>query len=153
MHNPDLKAVVFDLPSTRTFAEQTIARFALCDRIAFAAGDFMCEDIPGDFDVAWLSHILHGAGEEGSAVILEKAVAALEKGGVIMVQEFILDDNLCSPLFPALFSLNMLLGTPAGQSFSQSELIEMLSAAGARDIRRLPLDLPNGAGVIAGTIP
>ena len=153
MLNPDLNAVVYDLPTTRPFAEQTIARFGLCDRIAFAAGDFMHEDIQGHYDVAWLSHILHGAGPEGSAVILEKAVAALENGGLIMVQEFILDDNLCTPLFPALFSLNMLLGTPAGQSFSQSELFEMLSAAGVRELRRLPLDLPNGAGVIAGTTP
>ena len=152
-HNPDLSAVVHDLPTTRPFAEQTIARFGLTDRIAFLAGDFMNGDIQGRYDVAWLSHILHGAGPEGSAVILEKAVAALGKGGLIMVHEFILDDNLYTPLFPALFSLNMLLGTPAGQSFSQSELIEMLAAAGVRDLRRLPLDLPNGAGVIAGTIP
>jgi predicted O-methyltransferase YrrM len=153
MHNPDLQAVVYDLPTTRPFAEQTIARFGLTDRIAFTAGDFMHEGIQGAYDVAWLSHILHGAGKEGSAVILDKAVAALEKGGVIMVQEFILDDNQCTPLFPALFSLNMLLGTPAGQSFSQSELFAMLAVAGVRELRRLPMDLPNGAGVIAGTIP
>ena len=70
-----------------------------------------------------------------------------------MIQEFILDDNLCAPLFPALFSLNMLLGTPAGQSFSLSELFKMLTAAGVTDLRRLPMDLPNGAGIIAGAIP
>jgi len=152
-HNPDLSAVIYDLPTTRPFAEQTIVRFALSDRIAFEEGDFMNDDIQGRYDVAWLSHILHGAGPVGSAVILGKAVASLEKGGLIMIQEFILDDNLCTPLFPALFSLNMLLGTPAGQSFSQSELFEMLTAAGVTDLRRIPLDLPNGAGVIAGAIP
>jgi precorrin-6B methylase 2 len=152
MHNPQLSAVVYDVPTTRPFAEQTIARFGLTDRIGFVAGDFMKDEIEGPYDVAWLSHILHGAGPEGSAVILEKAVAALEKGGLIMVQEFILDDNHCSPLFPALFSLNMLLGTPDGQSFSQQELFDMLSAAGVRYLRRHSLDLPNGSGVIAGTI-
>jgi hypothetical protein len=153
MNNPHLSAVVYDLPTTRPFAEQTIERFALTDRIAFAAGDFMDGKIEGRYDVAWLSHILHGAGPEGSAVILEKAVAALEKGGLIMVQEFILDDNHCLPLFPALFSLNMLLGTPDGQSYSQSELFQMMAAAGVTELRRHSLDLPNGAGVISGTIP
>jgi hypothetical protein len=151
-HNPELRAVVYDLPITRPFAEKTITRFGLTDRIDFVAGDFMNDEIEGRYDVAWLSHILHGAGPEGTAVILEKAVAALEKGGLIMVQEFILDDNQCSPLFPALFSLNMLLGTPAGQSYSQRELFEMLASAGVRELRRHSLDLPNGAGVIAGTI-
>jgi hypothetical protein len=28
----------------------------------------------------------------------------------------------------------------------------MMAAAGVRDLRRIPLDIPNGAGVIAGTV-
>lgn len=152
-HNPDLSAVVYDLPSTRPFAEKTIARFGLSDRVAFASGDFIAEGVKGRFDVAWLSHILHGEGAEGCAVILAKAMAALDPGGLILVQEFILDDTLDGPVFPALFSLNMLLGTPNGQAYSQGELVAMLETAGARDVKRLPLDLPNGAGVIAGVVP
>jgi len=151
--NPRLTASVYDLPSTRRFAEQTIARFGLADRIAFQAGNFLAGEIAGRFDVAWLSHILHGEGPEGCAVILAKAVAALEPGGLVLVQEFILDDTRDGPLFPALFSLNMLLGTPSGQAYSQGELFAMLAAAGIGELRRVPLELPNGAGVIAGTVP
>jgi predicted O-methyltransferase YrrM len=149
LQNPDLNAVVYDLPSTRPFAEQTIALFDLSDRIVFKSGDFMKEQIKGHYDVVWLSHILHGVGPEGCALILEKAVAALNQGGLIMVQEFILDDSMDSPLYPALFSMNMLLGTPDGRAYSQSELFAMMSAAGAENPRRISLDLPNGAGVIA----
>jgi predicted O-methyltransferase YrrM len=151
-HNPDLSAVVYDLPSTRPFAEKTIERFGLDDRIAFAAGDFMTGEVREGFDVAWISHILHGAGPSACSVILKKAVAALEPGGLILVQEFIFEDTMVAPLFPALFSLNMLLGTPDGQAYSQGELFAMLAAAGAGEIRRLPIDLPNGAGIIAGVV-
>lgn len=151
--NPALTAVVYDLPSTRRFAEQTIARFALSDRVAFQAGDFITGGIEGTFDVAWLSHILHGEGAEGCAVILEKTVAALEPGGLVLVQEFILDDTHAAPLFPALFSLNMLINTTAGQAYSEGELFALLAAARVGEIRRLPIELPNGAGVIAGTVP
>lgn len=150
--NPDLTAVVYDLPTTRPFAEQTIARFGLNGRVAFEDGDFIAEGIKGTFDVAWLSHILHSEGPEGCAVILKKAVAALEPGGIILVQEFILNDSLDGPTFPALFSLNMLIGTPAGRAYSEGELIAMLAAAGVGDLKRLPLQLPNGAGIIAGTV-
>ncbi len=149
---PDLSAVVYDLPSTRPFAEATIARFDLTDRIDFEEGDFIAEDIEGRFDVAWLSHILHGEGPDGCAILLKRAVSALEPGGLILVQEFILDDTMDGPLFPALFSLNMLLGTTSGQAYSQGELMEMLEAAGARNLTRLSLDLPNGAGVISGVV-
>lgn len=152
MQNPDLTAVVYDLPTTRPFAELTIDRFGLTGRIAFADGDFIAEGIKGTFDVAWLSHILHSEGPEVCAVILQKAVAALEPGGMMLVQEFILNDSHDGPPFPALFSLNMLIGTPVGRAYSEGELFNMLAAAGVGDLKRLPLQLPNGAGVIAGTV-
>lgn len=151
-HNPQLRAVVYDLPTTRPFAEQTIARFGLRERIAFQDGDFLRDGVEGRFDVAWLSHILHGEGPAGCARIIERAVAALEPGGLILIHEFILDDNLAGPLFPALFSLNMLLGTGDGQSYSGAQITRMLADAGVRDIRRLSLELPGPTGVIAGII-
>ncbi len=152
-HNPGLTAAVYDLATTRRFAEATIARFGLGDRITFYEGDFLGKEIEGRFDAAWLSHILHGESPQGCATVLKKAMAALEPGGLIMVQEFILDDSKDGPLFPVLFSLNMLLRTPGGQAYSQSELTAMLTAAGASNARRLPLELPNGAGIIIGQAP
>ena len=150
--NPQLTATVYDLASTRPFAERTIDSFGLGDRITFVAGDFISDDVPGKFDVAWLSHILHGEGPEGCSVILKRAVAALEPGGMLMVQEFILADSMDGPLFPALFSLNMLLGTEQGRAYAQGELEAMLRTAGVGSIRRLELDLPNGAGVLIGIV-
>jgi hypothetical protein len=152
LHNPDLTAVVYDLPSTLPFAEKTIARFGLGDRIVFASGDFMSGEVPGRYHVAWLSHILHGVGPSACSVILKKTISALEPGGLILIQEFILDDTMDAPLFPSLFSLNMLLGTPDGQAYSQGELFAMLAAAGAGELLRLPIELPNGAGIIAGVV-
>jgi len=110
----------------------------------------MSGEVGNGFDVAWLSHILHGCGPEACAVILQKVVTALEPGGIILVQEFILDDAMDKPLFPALFSLNMLLGTPDGKAYSQGDLFAMLADTGVGEIRRLATELPNGAGIIAG---
>ncbi len=153
LHNPELTAVVYDLPTTRQFAEATIDKFGLSSRIEFNDGNFITTGIEGIFEVAWLSHILHSEGEEGCEVIINKARGALEPGGLILVQEFILDDTLDGPLFPSLFSLNMLLGTPDGRSYSEGELCGMLTRAGFINVGRLPLLLPNGSGVIAGTVP
>ena len=150
---PDLKALIFDLVTTREFAEKTVGRFNLSERISFHPGDFITDDLPSGFDAAWLSHVLHSEGPEGCAVLLSKAVAALQPGGIILIQEFILDDTLDGPVFPALFSLNMLLGTPAGQAYSERQLSDMLQRAGAVDIQRLQIDLPNGAGIIVGIKP
>ncbi|MBK8165256.1 MAG: methyltransferase domain-containing protein [bacterium] len=147
-----LRATVCDLPTTRGFAERTIAAHGLADRITFADADYNLEPIPCGFDAAWLSHVLHGEGPAGAAALVRKAAGSLEPGGLLLVQEFILDDDRLGPPHPALFGLNMLVGTPDGQSYSGTELAAMLTAAGAGDIHRLPLELPNGAGIIAGTM-
>jgi len=150
LQNPGLAATVFDLPTTRSFAENTIARFDLVDRVVFCPGDYHADAVPGGYDVAWLSHILHAESEEACAKVLGKAAAALQPGGMLLVQEFIMSDAKDGPQFPALFSLNMLLVTNDGRSYAQGELTAMMAAAGLVDVRRLPVELPNGAGILVG---
>ncbi|PLX94116.1 MAG: SAM-dependent methyltransferase [Desulfuromonas sp.] len=151
--NPALQGCIVDLAANRPFAEETIADFDLAGRLDFVAADFITDPLPGGFDVAWLSHILHGEGEAGCRLLLEKAVTALEPGGLLLVQEFILDNDKRGPLFPALFSLNMLINTPNGAAYSEREIERLMLDAGLTAVRRLTLDLPNGAGIVAGIVP
>ncbi len=150
--NPQLRATVYDLPGTRPFAEKTIAKFGLADRIAFVEGNYLHDNIPGTYDVALLSHILHAEGPEDCRKLIRKAVSVLQPGGLIMIHEFILDNTMDSPLHPALFALNMLLGTPAGQSYSEEQIMDMLTEAHVRDIRRIPVKTPNDSGIILGSV-
>jgi predicted O-methyltransferase YrrM len=152
LNNPELKATVYDLPTTRPFAEKTIAAFGLSDRIDFRDVDYLEEGIQGTYDVAWLSHILHAESPEDCRNIVKMAVGALEPGGMILIHEFILNNSMDGPLFPALFSLNMLIGTSAGQSYSEQQLKDMLSEAGVRDFRRIHFESANDSSVIAGTV-
>jgi predicted O-methyltransferase YrrM len=152
LKNPELTADVFDLPESRPFAEKTIGRFHLGERVSFLPGDYHRDEIAGPYDVAWLSHILHAEGPPECLKILRKAVSALEPGGVVIIHEFILNDAMDGPVFPALFSLNMLVGTPSGQAYSEAQLMDMLATAGARGIRRIPVATPNDSGIILGTV-
>jgi len=151
LNNPSLNAVIFDLPTTRPFARQTVDRCNLSDRISFIEGDITSDDIGTGYDVIWVSHLLHSEGPDSCAAIVAKAANALSEGGLLLIQEFILDDSHAAPLHPALFSLNMLVGTPEGQAYSDGELRGMMCNAGLSDIRRLEITLPNGAGIMAGT--
>jgi len=134
---PGLKATVFDLPQVRPFAETLIARFGLGSRISFVDGDFNKDPIPQGFDAAWLSHILHGEGPEPAAGIVKKAAASLNPGGMLLIHEFILDNGGNSPLFPALFSLNMLVGTKEGKAYTHDELTAFMKNASVAGIEML----------------
>lgn len=148
--HPALSATVYDLPTTRPFAEKTIARFGLRDRIAFVDGDYTKDPVPGRYDAVWMSHILHGEGPDTCRQMVQKAADALAPGGRIMIHDFILDSSAAAPLFAALFSLNMLLGTGQGRSYSEPEIFQMLEAAGINDIRRAAYQGPTQSGVITG---
>jgi hypothetical protein len=56
------------------------------------------------------------------------------------------------PLHPALFSLNMLLGTENGRSYSEGEIMGMLARAGAKAVKHISPQFPLESGIIAGTV-
>jgi hypothetical protein len=100
MNNSHLKATVYDLPTTRPFAEKTIKRFKLEDRIQFVDGNYLTDPIEGRFDAIWLSHILHGEGPEDCRMIIQKAVGHWRRAASIIIHDFILNNSMDGPLFP-----------------------------------------------------
>lgn len=155
LNNPEMKATVFDLPTTRKFAEKTIDSFGLSERIRFREGSYLEKRIglEQEYDAVWLSHILHGESPEDAEGLVKKAVSVLKPGGKILIHEFILNDSMDGPLFPALFSLNMLTGTEKGQAYSDSELRQMLLNSGITEIERIAVNSPNDAGILVGKRP
>jgi predicted O-methyltransferase YrrM len=150
--NPELRASVFDFPESRSCALRMVKQFNLEERIDFIAGNYLEQDIGGSYDVAWLSHILHADGEKDCEEIIKKTRSVMEPGGLMLIHDFILDDTEDRPLFAALFSLNMLINTPQGQSYSDAQIKDMLLNAGLKDVRRIPFRGTNEAGIICGTV-
>ncbi|MDR1242869.1 MAG: methyltransferase domain-containing protein [Deltaproteobacteria bacterium] len=151
--NPGMRATVFDRPTSKSFAGNVARRFGLHEFIDFAGGDFIADALPAGYDVAWLSHVLHGETPADAAKLVAKAAKTLNPGGLLAIQEFVLDDKRNGPVHPALFSLNMLVGTSGGQAYTGAEISDMLQKAGAERIKRLEIDLPMGCGILAGQMP
>lgn len=151
--NPELKAVIFDRPSTEPFARRTTAQFGVAERIDFVAGDFTRDPLDGGpYDVAWLSHVLHSNTVEACERLIANTLAAMVPGGLIMIHDFILDDRKDGPEFPALFSLNMLIAGNGGRSYAVGEITAMLAKAGVKDIHHHPFRAPNDSSILIGTV-
>lgn len=152
LENPELTATVFDLATSRPFAESVSRRFGVSDRVHFVAGDYFQDAVPGGFDVAWLSQILHAEDPDGCLAILGKAVGALRPGGMVLVHDFMLRDAMDGPEFAALFSLNMLLVTPRGQAYAEGQIRQMMQQAGLTDIALVDFVGPNDSRVLRGVV-
>lgn len=149
--NPELKATIYDRRTTAPFAKKITEKFGVAERVDFMPGDFNADQISGTYDVAWLSQILHSNSREECQALIEKTVQVLEGGGLLLIHDFILNDSLDGPLFPALFSMNMLLNN-RGRSYSEKEIRAMMEQAGVRDIQRLEFQGPNDSAILGGTV-
>ena len=148
--NPKLQATIFDLPTTEPFATKIVARYDLSERINFVSGDFLADTLPKGQDVAWLSQVLHGETVADAAKLVKNAAACLVPGGLLCVQEFVLDDDRGGPPHAALFALNMLVGTTGGQTYTAQELMAMMRQAGAVETWTLDVVLPQSCRVLVG---
>ncbi|MEK6559886.1 MAG: methyltransferase, partial [Planctomycetota bacterium] len=73
---------------------------------------------------------------------------AIKEGGQVIIHEFVLDETKTSPQFAALFSLNMLIGTQEGASYTESEYRTWLENTGFKHISRV--DLESNSTLIIG---
>ncbi len=118
----ELEAVVFDLPETIAITRQIIAEEGMEDKVCVREGDWETDSFGEGGDVALLSNVLHGA-VSGAEMKLEKARDSLVAGGLLVVQEFLLNDEKSGPLIPALF--NIMVG-----AYSEGELLSLIKEAG-----------------------
>ena len=118
--NTHLTGVGFDLPVVQPHFEAYVQRAGLADRVRFQAGSFFDHAIPRA-DVVMMGHILHDWNLAEKMMLLEKAYAALPKGGACIVYEAIIDDKRASNAFGLLMSLNMLIETPGGFDYTGAD--------------------------------
>jgi hypothetical protein len=100
--------------------------------------------LDGGYDVVLMSNILHGDGPR-QHLRLRRAAAALDPGGLLIVQDFILDEDRNGPLEAAAFNLHLDANTV-------SSLNKMILSAGFVDVAmvgRGPLD----GGLITARAP
>ncbi len=98
----------FDLPPIEPLFDAYVAKSGLSDRLRFTPGDFFADSLPSA-DVLIMGHVLHDWELDQKRALLEKAYAALPKGGALIVYEAIIDDNRRENAFGLLMSLNMLI--------------------------------------------
>jgi hypothetical protein len=92
-------------------------------------------------------------GPERSRGLLQKAFDSLVSGGLVVVNEGLLSDEGTSPLRAALFSLNMLVNTGEGQSYSAAELRSLMESVGLAGVRVIPLPERVGSSLATAVKP
>ena len=152
-HYPHLRATIFDLPGTLEITRSFIEWSGLADRIALVPGDYRTDPIPGNYDIIFLSNIIHSESAENNNNLMSKLYQSLVPGGKIVIKDHILDDDRTHPPVGAIFSLLMLLTTTAGRCYTFDEVRGWLLQAGCEEIREIPLPPPLTSSLVIGNKP
>jgi SAM-dependent methyltransferase len=133
---PGLRAEVLDLGPVLPIAREHIREAGLADRVHVSTGDLRTDSFGEGYDLVLVSAICHMLGEDQNRDLLARCARALAPGGRVAIREFILDPDRAGPPTAAMFALNMLVGTPGGNTYTEAKYRSWLAQAGCSRISR-----------------
>jgi len=147
--NDNLSSEILDLPAVVRIAQSNIEQAGLTARIKIRIGDLRSDPLGEGFDLVFVSAICHMLSFKENEDLIRRCYDALAPNGRLIVQEFFLEEDKTGPLMATLFSLNMLVGTKAGSSYSDGECAGWFENAGFHNVRHIRL--PGPTGLMIGT--
>jgi ubiquinone/menaquinone biosynthesis C-methylase UbiE len=128
--NPDLRAALIDFPETLEVARGYLEADGLGTRVDLYGGDATQMAWPDGQDVVLMSYLVSALNEVEIDDVLAKARRSLRSGGLLVVHDFVLDDDQAGPVVTALWFLQYLAWRPEAVSFTAAELGDRLRRAG-----------------------
>ena len=128
-HNPNAKVVGLDWANVLEVAKENAAKAGVADRYSTIPGSAFAVDFGSGYDIILIPNFLHHVDSATNEQVLRKVHSALVPNGIAIAPEFIPNEDRISPARDAMFSLQM-LGTPAGDAYTYSELDKMFRIAG-----------------------
>ena len=128
-HNPAAKVVGLDWVNVLEVAKENAAKAGVADRYSTIPGSAFEVDFGSGYDIVLIPNFLHHFDPGTNEKLLRKVHAALAPAGIAITPEFIPNEDRISPERDAMFSMQM-LGTPAGDAYTYSELEKMFRNAG-----------------------
>lgn len=110
----------------------------MADQYDYIEGDLHEVDFGKDrYDLVTLGHVIHTQGRDAGRRLIDRTAVSLRERGVLLIAEFVPNDDRTGPPFPMLFGLNMMLYTPQGDVFTMKEYRGWLKEAGFKTMKAI----------------
>ena len=145
--NPDLEAIVFDLPPVVEVTKEFISQYGMEERVKVMAGDFDKDDFGKGYDVIFVSHSVFYHTKETIHDPLEKIYEALNDGGILISNHWMFDDGKNSSTL-ALWELWLsVLGYPH-HVYTAKEFVDLLTEKKFSDVQMINIATPEDPSTI-----
>ncbi len=144
----EVRCEILDLPEVVPLAADYVGKAGVSAQVSLRGGDMLSAELGSGYDLILLNAICHMFSEEQNRGLFRRIRQALAPHGRLAMQDFILNPDKTSPQWAALFSLNMLVATEGGASYSEIEYTRWMKDAGFAEVSRI--NLPGPSDVIVG---
>lgn len=128
--NPQAQIVAVDWPAVLAVATENAKAAGIAERHTTRPGSAFETDLGGGYDFVLLTNIFHHFDPSTCEKLMKRVHTALKPGGKAVTLEFVPNEDRVSPPAAAAFSLNMLIGTDAGDAYTFSDYETMFANAG-----------------------
>jgi len=165
--NPEMNAVIFDLPNIVPFTKRYIDQLPhpptpsptregsiqdpgsrIQKRVSVMAGDYLKEDFGPGYDLVFMSAIIHINSPKENRLLIRKGAEALNPGGQLVILDHIMNEDRTEPEVGAIFAINMLVGTKHGDTYTENEIRGWMLDAGLLEVSLITT--PSGIQLMRG---
>jgi SAM-dependent methyltransferase len=132
-------ACQIDWEDVNAVARAYVAGYGVADRFETRDGDVRAVDFGSGYRFVVMSQLVHFFAADDNRLLFAKAKRALDPGGVLIVADFVLDDDRRGDGMARMFGANMLFATEHGRALVRGEVEEWLGAAGFDEIASEPI--------------
>ncbi len=141
--NKQATSYQLDWPMVNAIARDFVGKFGVADRFKTIDGDFHTADFGArTYDAAIYSHIAHQESPDSNRAIFKKFREAVKPGGVLVINDFVLNDDRTGHPFALMFSAQMLIATKEGFTYRQADYRSWLKEAGFSDVEIVATPTP-----------
>ena len=133
--DPSLSIIVFDLPPIVRAARDIHAGNPFGTSLTFQGGDYHQDALPGNQDLLLYCGALHQEVPDALPGLLARMKAALNPEGRLLLVDLFLNEDRATPLYAALFDLNMRLMRPSSHVHTVAGVEAALEPAGLTLVR------------------
>ena len=127
---PELESTIIDFPNVAEIGWRFVSEADLVNRVRYIPGNALESTWPTEQDAVLMSYLLSGVPGGRISDLIDWTWESLRPGGVLMVHDFMVDQNRRGPTLAALWQLQHMAFTPDAQSISTAWLSERLKEKG-----------------------
>ncbi len=145
-----LNAVAMDRAQNLEIAQEIVNQFNMQDRVELHPGDYNADSLGDSNDAMLLSSMTNQESPENIKKLLQKCYGSMNKDGVIMIQEQLLNPKKTGPELAAMIGVNQIINTMGGSSYSTTEMEAIMSKVGFVEIKAEQMPAPSPFMLLTG---